>query len=80
MHKKKDKIDSNLVITFVMSCRIIGAVLIVAGLYFVLWGKSEERKFAMEQLAMASTEHNSIASHVKASLAQPLLSSSTENV
>ncbi|KAG4931752.1 hypothetical protein JHK84_048746 [Glycine max] len=59
---------------------IIGAVLIVAGLYFVLWGKSEERKFAMEQLAMASTEHNSIASHVKASLAQPLLSSSTENV
>ncbi|KHN12669.1 Auxin-induced protein 5NG4 [Glycine soja] len=59
---------------------IIGAVLIVAGLYFVLWGKSEERKFAMEQLAIASTEHNSIASHVKASLAQPLLSSSTENV
>ncbi|KAL5185752.1 Protein WALLS ARE THIN 1 [Glycine soja] len=59
---------------------IIGAVLIVAGLYFVLWGKSEERKFAMEQLAIASTEHNSIASHVKASIAQPLLSSSTENV
>ena len=25
-------------------CRIIGAVLIVIGLYFVLWGKSEEKK------------------------------------
>ncbi|KAH1214633.1 Protein WALLS ARE THIN 1 [Glycine max] len=60
---------------------IIGAVLIVAGLYLVLWGKSEERKFAREQLAIASTEHSIIrpASHAKASLAQPLLSSSTEN-
>ncbi|KOM49115.1 hypothetical protein LR48_Vigan07g281900 [Vigna angularis] len=62
---------------------IIGAVLIVAGLYFVLWGKSEERKFAREQLAIASTTDHSIirpASHAKASLAQPLLSSTTENV
>jgi hypothetical protein len=25
-------------------CRIIGAVLIVIGLYCVLWGKSEEKK------------------------------------
>lgn len=67
-----------------MSYRIIGAVLIVAGLYFVLWGKSEERKFAREQLAIASTstEHSIIrpTSHAKASLAHPLLSSSTENV
>ncbi|KAK2452339.1 WD repeat-containing protein wat1 [Trifolium repens] len=65
---------------------IIGAVLIVAGLYFVLWGKSEEKKFAKEQLAIASSnaEHSSIirpASHAKASsLTQPFLSSSTENV
>ncbi|XP_020204847.1 protein WALLS ARE THIN 1 [Cajanus cajan] len=62
---------------------IIGAVLIVAGLYFVLWGKSEERKFAREQLAIASTAEHSIirpASHAKASLNQPLLSSSSENV
>jgi len=67
----------------VMSHRIIGAVLIVSGLYFVLWGKSEERKFAREQLAIASTTDHSIirpASHAKASLAQPLLSSSTEHV
>ncbi|KAL5081929.1 hypothetical protein RYX36_010350 [Vicia faba] len=39
--------------------RVIGAILIVAGLYFILWGKSEEKKFAKEQLAIASstTEH-----------------------
>ena len=61
-------------------------MLIVAGLYFVLWGKSEEKKFAKEQLAIATStaEHSSIirpASHAKASsLTQPLLSSSTENV
>ncbi|KAL9312537.1 hypothetical protein ACSQ67_017989 [Phaseolus vulgaris] len=63
---------------------IIGAVLIVVGLYFVLWGKTEERKFAKEQAAITSTpEHSGIrsASHAKTSLAQPLLlPSSTENV
>ncbi|XP_027332391.1 protein WALLS ARE THIN 1-like [Abrus precatorius] len=62
---------------------IIGAVLIVGGLYFVLWGKSEERKIAREQLAITSNaEHGIIRppSHTKASLTQPLLSSSTENV
>ncbi|BAT77728.1 protein WALLS ARE THIN 1-like [Vigna umbellata] len=63
---------------------IIGAVLIVVGLYFVLWGKNEERKFAREQAAITSTpEHSGIrsASHAKTSLTQPLLlPSSTENV
>ncbi|KAJ1401326.1 EamA domain [Sesbania bispinosa] len=64
---------------------IIGAVLIVVGLYLVLWGKSEEKKFAKEQAAITSTtpEHSSIrsASHAKASITQPLLlPSSTENV
>ncbi|TKY57665.1 WALLS ARE THIN protein 1 [Spatholobus suberectus] len=62
---------------------IIGAVLIVGGLYLVLWGKSAERKIARDQLAIASTTEHSIirpASHAKASLNQPLLSSSTENV
>ncbi|MED6221438.1 WD repeat-containing protein wat1 [Stylosanthes scabra] len=64
---------------------IIGAVLIVVGLYLVLWGKSEERKFASQsQHAIASmpAEHSSIrpASHAKPSLTQPLLPSSTENV
>ena len=62
---------------------IIGAVLIVVGLYFVLWGKSEERKFAKEHAAITSTpEHSGIrsSSHAKTSLTQPLLPSSTENV
>ncbi|CAL5205859.1 unnamed protein product [Lathyrus oleraceus] len=64
---------------------IIGAVLIVAGLYFVLWGKSEEKKFAKEQLAIASsiTEHSNIRPTSVAkgsSLNQPFLSSSNENV
>ncbi|KAI4316869.1 hypothetical protein L6164_024808 [Bauhinia variegata] len=60
---------------------IIGAVLIVIGLYLVLWGKSEEKKFA--QMAIASTpEHSSnrAATHARTSLTQPLLPSSTENV
>ncbi|KAI5407105.1 protein WALLS ARE THIN 1 [Lathyrus oleraceus] len=64
---------------------IIGAILIVAGLYFVLWGKSEETKFAKEQLAIASstTEHSNTRStsvSKESSLNQPFLSSSTENV
>ncbi|GLT54378.1 hypothetical protein SLA2020_275810 [Shorea laevis] len=65
---------------------IIGAVLIIVGLYLVLWGKSEERKFAQEKVAILSTpEHgnNRTAGHIKPSLTQPLLppsSSSSENV
>jgi hypothetical protein len=66
--------------------RIIGAVLIILGLYLVLWGKSEERKFiALEKVAIQSTpEHgnNRTTSPIKSSLSQPLLppSSSSENV
>ncbi|XP_061366459.1 protein WALLS ARE THIN 1-like [Gastrolobium bilobum] len=62
---------------------IIGAVVIVVGLYCVLWGKNEEKKVAKEQLVLTSSAEHSIirpASHAKASLNQPLLSSSTENV
>ncbi|GMJ15426.1 Usually multiple acids move in and out Transporters 5, Walls Are Thin 1 [Hibiscus trionum] len=63
---------------------IIGAVLIIAGLYLVLYGKSEERKFAaQEKAAIQSTqEHGNsrAASHIKTSLTQPLLPPSTENV
>ncbi|KAJ7957812.1 WAT1-related protein [Quillaja saponaria] len=38
---------------------IIGAILIIIGLYLVLWGRSEEKKFAKENLLIQSTlEHN----------------------
>ncbi|PIA57065.1 hypothetical protein AQUCO_00600060v1 [Aquilegia coerulea] len=65
---------------------IIGAVLIIIGLYLVLWGKSEERKFALASAVIPSssviTEHgnNRSTSHSKSSLVQPLLPSLTENV
>ncbi|KAL4296447.1 hypothetical protein GQ457_12G030920 [Hibiscus cannabinus] len=60
---------------------IIGAVLIIAGLYLVLYGKSEERKFAAQEKAAIQEHGNSRAgSHIKTSLTQPLLPPSTENV
>ncbi|OAY50652.1 protein WALLS ARE THIN 1 [Manihot esculenta] len=63
---------------------IIGAVLIIIGLYLVLWGKSEEKKFAAkESPAIQSTpEHANLRSqaHIKTSLSQPLLAPSSENV
>lgn len=62
---------------------IIGAVLIITGLYLVLWGKNEERKFAMQKAAIQSpADHGNNRTPVlpKSSLAQPLISQSTENV
>ncbi|XP_010935825.1 protein WALLS ARE THIN 1 [Elaeis guineensis] len=65
---------------------IIGAILIIAGLYLVLWGKSEERAFAaMEATVVVSStgENDGIRSTTPfkaSSLAQPLLPSSPENV
>ncbi|GAB2219583.1 hypothetical protein Droror1_Dr00007220 [Drosera rotundifolia] len=61
---------------------IIGAILIIAGLYLVLWGKSEEAKFAKATaLITPTTEHVSseVSSLTKTSLTQPLIQS-TENV
>ena len=64
--------------------RIIGAVLIIVGLYLVLWGKSQERKFAAQEKALiqSTPEHgnNRTTSHIKPSLTQPLLPPSSENV
>ncbi|OIS96780.1 PREDICTED: protein WALLS ARE THIN 1-like [Nicotiana attenuata] len=63
---------------------VIGAVLIIAGLYFVLWGKNEESKFAKAAAVIQSpAEHvnntsTRTASHIKSSLAQPLLAHSTD--
>ncbi|KAL9395026.1 hypothetical protein Peur_014311 [Populus x canadensis] len=63
---------------------IIGAVLIIAGLYLVLWGKSEEKKFlALEKAAIQAAPEHGISraqTQIKTSLTQPLLPSSTENV
>ncbi|KAJ6731000.1 WAT1-RELATED PROTEIN [Salix viminalis] len=63
---------------------IIGAALIIVGLYLVLWGKNEEKKFlALEKAAIQSTLEHGISraqTHIKTSLTQPLLPSSTENV
>ncbi|KAJ4965531.1 hypothetical protein NE237_017380 [Protea cynaroides] len=74
---------------------IIGAALIITGLYLVLWGKNEERKFAKEQTAVnvigssPTSEHphgiinnKAASSHLKSSsLVQPLLPSTvTDNV
>ncbi|KAF5197454.1 Walls are thin [Thalictrum thalictroides] len=64
---------------------IIGAVLIIIGLYLVLWGKSEERRFALASAVIPSSviaEHanNRTTSNTKSSLVQPLLPSLTENV
>ncbi|KAM1387940.1 hypothetical protein ACFX2I_016126 [Malus domestica] len=67
---------------------IIGAVLIIVGLYLVLWGKNEERKFAQlitqasSRVGSQSTpEHtNNRKIQTKASLTQPLIPPSTENV
>ncbi|KAG5613393.1 hypothetical protein H5410_024674 [Solanum commersonii] len=62
---------------------IIGAILIISGLYFVLWGKNEESKFAKAAAAAIQSPvdncNNRPTSHIKSSLAQPLLASSTEN-
>ncbi|KAL0360618.1 UNVERIFIED_CONTAM: protein WALLS ARE THIN 1 [Sesamum radiatum] len=61
---------------------IIGAVLIITGLYFVLWGKSEEKKFAQKAAIQSPAEQISSrpTPHIKSSITQPLLSQSTENV
>lgn len=51
------------------------------GLYLVLWGKSEEKKLAKEQIAIVSAAEHvpRPTSHSKNSLSQPLITSSTEN-
>jgi drug/metabolite transporter (DMT)-like permease len=62
---------------------IIGAVLIIIGLYLVLWGKNQEQKFAKlkgSSVPVQPPSDQSIGTHVRSTLAQPLLSQSTGNV
>lgn len=68
---------------------VIGAVLIIAGLYLVLWGKNQEQKFAMlgqrPPIQPPAPDHGNSSrassTHIiKSSLSQPLLPPSTETV
>ncbi|KAH9603539.1 hypothetical protein KSS87_006049 [Heliosperma pusillum] len=60
---------------------IIGAALIIAGLYLVLWGKNEESKFARAAIQVTSeNDNNRTSSQIKYALTQPLLPPSSENV
>ncbi|KAK1289009.1 Protein WALLS ARE THIN 1 [Acorus calamus] len=59
---------------------VIGAVLIIIGLYFVLWGKSQEAKFAKETSSILASSNNRPTSAKSASLTQPLLPPVTETV
>ncbi|KAI7725134.1 hypothetical protein M8C21_003792 [Ambrosia artemisiifolia] len=64
---------------------IIGAVLIITGLYLVLWGKSEERKLMLQKqpaLGQSAIDHGvpRLTGHTKSSITQPLLPQSTESV
>ncbi|KAJ3693061.1 hypothetical protein LUZ60_012156 [Juncus effusus] len=61
---------------------IIGAVMIIIGLYLVLWGKSEERSFAIKEAAALVSASGPIltqspSAYKSSSLKQPLLPSST---
>lgn len=38
-------------------CRILGAVLIMLGLYIVLWGKSEEKRIENQEREDTLTKH-----------------------
>lgn len=64
--------------------RIIGAALIITGLYLVLWGKNEERKFGVAEKAEiespAEHDNNSAPPKIESSITQPLLSQSMGNV
>lgn len=61
-------------------CRIIGAVLILVGLYLVVWGKNEEGKFAARKAGIPSVTASSLYMEKdgKSSISELLLPSSIE--
>ncbi|KAM6564674.1 hypothetical protein CsatB_024672 [Cannabis sativa] len=58
---------------------IIGAVLVATGLYLVVWGKNEERKFAQERMKLPSMSNkDKVDNFEKSTLAQPLIQACNE--
>lgn len=57
-------------------CRVIGASLIIAGLYLVVLGKDEESKYNTEKAMMTVSENTWAA---KSSVVQPLLPTINES-
>ncbi|MED6172775.1 hypothetical protein PIB30_053058 [Stylosanthes scabra] len=52
---------------------IIGALLIITGLYLVVWGKSEETKYAKEVIAPMESKNHGEGNCDNASIIQPLI-------
>ena len=45
------------VLEILVTCRIIGAALIMIGLYSVLWGKTEEKRVGSQDQEQTLTKH-----------------------
>ncbi|EPS58157.1 hypothetical protein M569_16659, partial [Genlisea aurea] len=59
---------------------IIGAALVIAGLYFVLWGKNEETRLGAGIVVPSTADHgnNGVTTQIEPSITQPLLPESTD--
>lgn len=66
------------ILVLIFICRVLGAVLILVGLYLVVWGKSEEGKFASRKAVIPSVAESSPSTNNgKSSIFQPLLPTSS---
>lgn len=55
----------NLKLVKLYECRILGGLLIVVGLYLVLWGKNEEKRIVSQQTEEATLTKHLLASSSK---------------